>query len=112
MARPQAAPPTAAGGRPQFQRPKPPSLFGILGPYRKQVALLMVLAMLANVFTLFIPRLVASGIDAFTAGHFDYTDSAMKISAVTVIVLILSFCHNILQTLVAERVAKDLRSAL
>lgn len=94
------------------QRTRGPSMFAILGPYRRQVILLAVLAMLANVFTLFIPSLIATGIDSFVAGQFDLDGTVLKIIGVAVVVFFFTSWQNILQTLVSERVAMDLRSQL
>ncbi|HTR00631.1 MAG TPA: ABC transporter transmembrane domain-containing protein, partial [Candidatus Acidoferrum sp.] len=112
MAKPSTVPAQGAGTKPQFQRPKPPSLFGILKPYRKQVVMLVILAMLANVFSLFIPSLVAHGIDSFGKGEFDLPGTLIEIIGVSIIVFFFTSCQNVLQTLVSEKVAMDLRSSL
>ncbi len=97
--------PTSAGAR-------PPGLFSILGPYRKQVILLVVLAMAANVFTLFIPSLIARGIDNFVAGQFEITTTLLEIGAIAIIVFFFTGWQNVLQTIVSEQVAMDLRGTL
>lgn len=108
MSKPADPATPAAASRP----PRQPGLFSILGPYRRQVLLLAVLAMLANVSTLAIPALVATGIDSFIAGQFDMTDIVLKISGTAALVFLFTCCQNVLQTLVSEKVAMDLRGQL
>lgn len=112
MAKP--APPAAAASSapPQFKPPPQPNLFGILGPYRKQVALLIALAVVGNALSLAIPALIARGIDDFNAGHFDIARALAEIGAIAIIVFFFTGCQSLLQTLVSETVARDLRSQL
>ncbi|MFZ9585951.1 MAG: ABC transporter transmembrane domain-containing protein, partial [Pseudohongiellaceae bacterium] len=93
-------------------RPRAPGLFSLLGPYRRDVLLLMLLALLANGTSLLVPRLIASGIDAFLVGEFVVRDSVASILGVAVLVLLFTAGQNVLQTLVSEKVARDLRRQL
>jgi ATP-binding cassette subfamily B protein len=93
-------------------RPRAPGLFNLLGPYRRDVLLLMLLALLANGTSLLVPRLIASGIDAFLVGEFVVRDSVASILGVAVLVLLFTAGQNVLQTLVSEKVARDLRRQL
>jgi len=91
---------------------RPPGLFSVLGPYRKQVAVLIVLAILANVFTLFIPRLVADGIDAYIGGTFQLAPLVLQFCGVAAIIFVFTCLQSLMQTLVSERAAFDLRQQL
>ena len=46
-------------------QPKQPNLFALLKPYWKLVLPLIVFALLSNALTLWLPRLISHGIDAF-----------------------------------------------
>lgn len=72
----------------------------------------MLLAMLANAFTLAIPSLIASAIDAFGSGTFDLDKTLLEIGSIAAVVFFFTAWQNVLQTLVAEKVAMDLRSQL
>lgn len=93
-------------------RPRPPGLNSLLGPYRRQIALLILLAAAANAFSLAIPALIASGIDSFVAGRFDLDTTLTQALLVALAVFIFTAGQNVLQTLLSERVALDLRSQL
>ena len=101
---------TTRPGRPKG--PRAPGLFSILAPYRKQVALLIVLAVLANIFTLFIPRLIANGIDAYVAGNFELKPLLLQFGGVAALVFFFTCLQSLMQILVSERAAFDLRQSL
>ncbi len=107
-ASPAAAPSLALPGT----RPAPPRLFSILGPYRKQVAVLIVLAVIANLFTLFVPQLIARGIDTYIAGTFELDTLILQFSGVAALVFIFTALQGLMQTVVSEQVARDLRQTL
>ncbi len=106
------SPETTAAAQPAPKGKRPPGLFSVLGPYRKSIILLIVLAMAANIFTLFIPSLIARGIDNFVAGRFELTTMLLEIGAVAVLVFFFTSWQNVLQTILSEQVAMDLRAAL
>jgi len=93
-------------------RPAGPGLFSILGPYRRQIALLIVLAMIANVFTLMIPRLVAIGIDTYVAGTYDYQALLTRFLGYALGIFFFTALQSVVQTLVSEQVARDIRQTL
>ncbi len=94
------------------KRPGGPSLFSLLGPYRKQVIQLIVLAVLANLTSLFIPTLIAAGIDAQVAGEFALDKVLPGFLGVAFLAFVLTALQNVLQTIVSEKVAFDLREKL
>jgi ATP-binding cassette subfamily B protein len=109
---------TTAAPAPAVAKPKLPGrppqarLSVILRPYRKQVALLIVLAMMANVFTLFVPALVKQGIDDYVAGHFELAPLVLKFLGIAALVLFFTSWQSVTQVLVSEKVAMDLRLSL
>ena len=79
-----------------------PNLFGLMKPYAMQVALLVVLTVAANGLNLFVPKIIANGIDAYTGGHF----------AMTAFVLEFLLAAFGIFVYTSERVARDLRKTL
>ncbi len=93
------------------KKPPKPSLIALLKPYKKLVWPLVVLALVSNGLTLWLPRLLSHGIDGFLNG--------MQLSAVlwqfgiaSALIFVLVYLQNILQTYASERVARDLRNTL
>ena len=48
-----------------------PGIFSLLKPYSGIVILLIIMALLGSGINMLIPKIIAHGIDAFSAGHFD-----------------------------------------
>lgn len=89
-----------------------PNLFGLLHPYRGYVAVLIVLALGANCFTLWLPLVASHGIDDFLRGNLFLVAFAIKFSLITFGVFVLTSLQNIVQTVVSEKVARDMRNDL
>lgn len=89
-----------------------PSLFGLVRPYKAQVALLVALTVVANGLNLFVPKLIAEGIDAYTGGHFVMTALLVNFSLVALGIFVFTYLQNVVQTYASERVARDLRVKL
>ena len=51
--------------RPGAGRPRGPSLFGLLKPYRRLVIVLVVMTLLGNSLSLVVPKLIAHAIDTY-----------------------------------------------
>jgi len=92
-------------------KPKQPGLFGLLKPYWKLVLPLMLLALISNALTLWLPRLLSQGIDGFFAkGNLNAV--LWEFSFASAAIFILTYLQNILQTYASERAARDLRDNL
>ncbi|MCC7334839.1 MAG: ABC transporter ATP-binding protein [Pirellulaceae bacterium] len=87
-------------------------MFRLLGPYRRLLIVLTVLAVLSNALTLFIPKLVAHGIDTYTQGSFDLPSLVSWFGGVTLGVFFFAFLQSVVQTFASEKVARDLRLTL
>lgn len=88
------------------------SLFGLLKPYTKLVATLLVLALLSNGLNLVIPKIIQKGIDDYTANVFDLRQIIIWFTGATAIIFILSYAQTVFQAYLSERVARDLRYRL
>ncbi len=89
-----------------------PGLMSLLRPYRLWVAALIALTIFANGLNLFLPRLIADAIDSVTAENFVLSTTLIKFGVITVGIFLLTYLQAIVQTLTAERVARDLRTRL
>jgi len=91
---------------------KPPGVFSLLKPYMGLVSLLLLFALLSNGVNLWLPKVIASGIDDYTKQHFVFSDIIKKFSLAVLVIFIFSYLQTIIQTYASERVARDLRQKL
>lgn len=92
-------------------KPQQPNLFALLKPYWKLVLPLVVFALLSNGLTLWLPRLMSHGIDAFL--HDGSINAVLwEFSVASAFIFVLTYGQSILQTYASERVARDLRKSL
>ncbi len=94
------------------RRPAGPSLFGLLKPYRGFIVLLALMTVLANTMSLAIPKMIALSIDAFTAGTFMLSRTAVILGFIVLGIFVFTYLQSLLQTYTSERVARDLRTRL
>jgi ATP-binding cassette subfamily B protein len=87
-------------------------LFTLLKPYRRLVAILVVLTIAGNGLTLVVPKLISRALDAYTRRAFDLSALAVQFFIVGFLVFALNYLQNIVQTYCSERVARDLRTRL
>ena len=87
-------------------------LFSVLGPYRGIVIVLIIMALAGSSINLLIPKIIARSIDAFSAGRFKAGTVIEEFLFAALGIFIATFLQGLLQTLTAERVAKDLRNKL
>ena len=89
-----------------------PGLFSLLKPYSGIVTLLIIMALLGSAINILIPKIIARGIDDFTAHKFQTGSVILQFLLAASGIFIFTFFLNILQTYTSERVAKDLRTKL
>lgn len=94
---------------PGVARPKPPNLWELLTPYRWWVVGLLLLTLVSNGLNLWVPKIIASGIDRYAAGRFDMGTVLLEFAIAAVCVLVLTYVQSVVQTVLSERVARDLR---
>jgi ATP-binding cassette, subfamily B, bacterial len=95
-------------GRP---KQKGPGLSSLMKPYRSMIVLLIFLALLSNGINLVLPRIIASGIDAYPS-HYELKKILTEFLVAAFVIFIFTYLQSIIQTNTAERVARDLRSRL
>src|SRR5215831_15997426 len=93
-------------------RPRGPSLFGLLKPYRKLVWILVVMTVLGNALNLVVPRIIASAIDTYAQQSLILGTLITQFLAVAAGIFTFSYLQTIVQTYASEQVARDLRTKL
>ena len=94
------------------QRPRLPSLWPLLAPYKGQMFLMVVLTAAGNALNLAVPKVAADAIDAFTTGHLHLDASLSLLAALALGTFVFGNLQNVVQTVASERVARDLRTKL
>ncbi len=89
-----------------------PNVFSLLKPYFKMVFFLILMALLGNGVNLFLPKIIASNIDAFSSGHFEIKVLIIEFLGAALAIFLFNNVQGIIQVFASERVAKDLRSEL
>jgi ATP-binding cassette subfamily B protein len=89
-----------------------PGIFSLLKPYSGMVILLIIMALLGSGVNMLIPKIIAYGIDTFSAGPFDFSTIIFEFVAAAAAIFIFTLLQNIFQTYASEKVARDLRKQL
>src|SRR4051812_42619639 len=84
------------------QVPKKPSVFSILTPYKRMIIGLVILAIIANALTLFLPKLVSGVIDSFIKGNFSSTKLIWEYGSFAFGIFFFTYLQSILQTYASE----------
>ncbi|WP_342083716.1 ABC transporter ATP-binding protein [Dyadobacter sp. OTU695] len=92
--------------------PKQPGIFSLLAPYKGLIILLLLFALLSNGINLWLPRLVADGIDDYTRQHFDLNAILVEFTGAVIFIFVFAYLQSIIQTYASEKVARDLRTRL
>jgi ATP-binding cassette subfamily B protein len=98
--------------KPQRKGPPSAGLMLLLKPYKGLVAALVTLTIVANALNLVVPKLISRAIDSYTRGNFVRNTVIAEFVIVGLLVFVLTYGQNMVQTWAAERVAKDLRTRL
>lgn len=86
------------------------SVFTLLREYKALVFLSLVFSVGVNALNLTLPQLIRRGIDAFSQGTLVLETLIYQFSGLSIVILILMYCESLMQSYVAERVARDLRT--
>lgn len=88
------------------------SIFSLLRQYWRMILGLIGLGLLTNGLTLYLPKLIAEVIDAYTIGEADLTALMYEFGLFALGILLFTTIQVVLQTIASERVARDLRHTL
>jgi ATP-binding cassette subfamily B protein len=88
------------------------NLFKLLKPYKGLVVLLVIFSLIGNAANLLIPKIIANGIDAFTAGNYNFKTILYQFLVAASVIFIFSVFQMLVQTYASERVGFRLRKKL
>lgn len=91
--------------------PQKSNLFALIKPYWRLIIPLVVLALVTNGLTLWLPRLLSNGIDGFLSGA-NLNLIFWQFGLVASAIFLLTCSQGVVQSLASERVARDLRNRL
>ncbi len=94
------------------QKPKSPSLIGLLKPCRGWIILLVIFAIISNAFNLLVPMLISRGIDSYAAGTLVVPTMAVQFALTAAAIFLFAYLQNVVQTYASELVARDLRKSV
>ena len=95
-----------------MKKNKKNNLITVLKPYMTAVVVLIILTVFANALSLYVPKLIASSIDAYSSGNFVLKIILIKFLVVAFLIFVFTYLQNISQIYVSEKVARDLRNQL
>ncbi|MFT3703175.1 MAG: ABC transporter ATP-binding protein [Agriterribacter sp.] len=93
-------------------KPKQPGIWILLKPYKGRIAVLVLCALIGNTFNLWIPKIIAAGVDDFLHGHYVQSTVIAQFSIAALLIFLFSYLQSVMQTYTSEKVAKDLREHL
>ena len=89
-----------------------PNLFILLRGYIGIISMLVVLTIIANALSIYIPRIISKAIDTYANGNFLITNLVIEFSVVAFFIFVFTYLQNITQVYASERVAKDVRNEI
>lgn len=89
-----------------------PGLWGLLTPYWGMVTFMVVFALLSSGVNLLIPKIISKGIDAFSAGIFNYRLIIAEFLVAAFVIFLFTYLQSVVQTYASEKVGRDLRTKL
>ena len=70
------------------------------------------MALLGSAINMLIPKIIAHGIDSFTANQYNLRSVILQFVIASISIFVFTFLQNIIQTYASERVGKDMRTRL
>src|SRR6185437_12961133 len=102
---------------PETGKPKQSNIFSLLKPYSGLVSLLIAFTLFSNSVTLWLPKIISHGIDAYiksmvTQTNFNVNPTLVQFSLAVLFIFIFAYLQTIIQTYTSEKVARDLCTRL
>lgn len=88
---------------------KESKLMKLLMAYRFSLLVVFIFTLIASLITLFLPRIMSSGIEAYISGSSDTNTFVLQYGGAIAAILVFSYLQNIVQVWTAERVGRSLR---
>jgi len=92
--------------------PSAPGLLSLFRPYIGWIVLVIILTLAGNALNLTIPRMIASAIDSYANPGFRIEETIGVFLVTVIAISLLLYLQSIVQVMLSERVAKNLRSTL
>jgi ATP-binding cassette subfamily B protein len=102
----------ARPGRPSPSGPVAPSLMSLLKPYAGLIWTLVAMTIAGNSLNLLVPRIISRAIDGYTPAQPIRPALAVSLLFIAIGIFVFLYLQNVVQTVAAERVARDLRTRL
>ncbi len=96
--------------KPTGKPPKGPNIFALLKPYLWVVVGLAALTVSGNALTLWAPKIISKAIDAYVHQTLKLSDVGWELGLLGFGIFVLVYVQNIVQVLLSEKVALDLRT--
>ncbi len=87
-----------------------PNLFGLMKPYKGLISMLVLFTVAANGLNLYVPKIIEHAIDNFAHRNLVIAHMVFQFSIVAGLIFLFTYLQSIVQTVAAERVARDLRT--
>ena len=88
------------------------NILNLLKPYWWLLVSVLVASLVNNGLGLFLPKIAAEIIDSLGKTSFDWGKTVMVLGVITILIFVFALAQSILQTLMAESLARDLRRKL
>jgi ATP-binding cassette subfamily B protein len=95
-----------------MEKKNPPTLIGLLKPYKGSIFLLIALTIAANGLNLLVPQIVSRAIDDYAKGNLVLVSVVAVFFSVAVGIALFTYFQTVVQTFASEKVARDLRNEL
>jgi len=96
----------------QGPKPKGPGIISLLIPYRGLIVILILLSFLANLTSLWVPKIIKNAIDGYGHAHYDPYNTIWYFVGLGLLGFIFTYLQSLVQTFASEKVARDLRNRL
>lgn len=97
------------------KKPRPANngnIFSLAKPYTGFIFVVFLISFFSNGLNLAVPKIIASIIDAFQDNSFEFQKSFLLLLGITALIFFASTLQAILQTILSERIGRDLRTRL
>jgi len=91
---------------------KKDGIFSLLKPYKGLVFILLLFTILSNGLNLWLPKIIAKGIDSFSDHESTLHPLIVEFTIAIACIFIFAYLQSVIQTYTSERVAKDIRTKL
>lgn len=89
-----------------------PNLFSILVPYKNLIFTLILLALLSNGLTLWLPKIISHGVDGLIRSGVFTSKVVWQFGLAGAFIFLFTYLQSIVQTYASEKIARDIRNQI